>query len=108
MLSLPFADTSRYTANSTLTLTPVQQTRALFFVDLLEQVVEVISDDILENNILPVIYQLLGDEQSKALFESAHAVILGVFEAKKPVSRELACVYAKILIEVRRTDFGIY
>jgi hypothetical protein len=51
---------------------------------------------------------LLGDEQSKALFESAHAVILGVFEAKKPVSRELACVYAKILIEVKRTDFGIY
>jgi hypothetical protein len=70
-------------------------------VDLLEQVVDLINDSILENDILPVIYQLLGDDHSKALFESAHAVVLSVFEAKKPVSRELACVYAKILIEVR-------
>lgn len=80
----------------------MQQTRVLFFVDLLEQVVDLINDSILENDILPVIYQLLGDDHSKALFESAHAVVLSVFEAKKPVSRELACVYAKILIEVRR------
>lgn len=62
---------------------------------------EVINDDVLEDDILPVIYQLLGHGQGKALFESAHAVVLGIFEAKKPVSRELACVYAKILIEVR-------
>ncbi|KAG2175163.1 hypothetical protein INT44_007651 [Umbelopsis vinacea] len=93
-------DISKYSTNRTLALTPVQQTRLLFFVDLLEQVVDLINDSILENDILPVIYQLLGDGgHSKALFESAHAVVLSIFEAKKPVSRELACVYAKILIE---------
>ncbi|GAB5593923.1 hypothetical protein Unana1_08823 [Umbelopsis nana] len=91
--------TARYTSNNTLALTPVQQTRVLYFVDLLEQVVELIKDDVLENDILPVIYQLLGNDQSKALFESSHAVVLAIFEAKKPVSRELACVYAKILID---------
>ncbi|KAH8551542.1 hypothetical protein BGW37DRAFT_44021 [Umbelopsis sp. PMI_123] len=90
---------SKYSANRALTLTSVQQTRVLFFVDFLEQVVDLINDSILENEILPVIYQLLGDDYSKALLESAHAVVLSVFEAKKPVSRELACVYAKILIE---------
>ncbi|KAI8578442.1 hypothetical protein K450DRAFT_246816 [Umbelopsis ramanniana AG] len=90
---------SKYSTNSTLALTSVQQTRVLFFVDLLEQVVDLINDSTLENDILPVIYQLLGDDHSKALFESAHAVVLSIFEAKKPVSRELACVYAKILIE---------
>lgn len=103
--------TARYTSNNTLALTPVQQTRVLYFVDLLEQVVELIKDDVLENDILPVIYQLLGNDQSKALFESSHAVVLAIFEAKKPVSRELACVYAKILIDVsinRAADGDFY
>lgn len=93
-------DTSKYTIDNALALSEVQQKRALFFVDLLEQVLESVDDNVLENDILPVIYQLLNYEHDKALFESAHAVVLCIFETKKPISRELACVYAKTLLDV--------
>jgi hypothetical protein len=97
-----FADTSKYTIDHTLALSEVQQKRVLFFVDLLEQVIESFNDNVLETDILPVIYQLLSDRDNQALFESAHAVVLCIFEAKKPISRELACIYAKTLLDVRK------
>ncbi|KAL0094080.1 hypothetical protein F4703DRAFT_1924801 [Phycomyces blakesleeanus] len=74
--------------------------RLLFYTNLIEQVMTYIEDQILEDVILPVIYPVLKWKsiQSKDLYESVHAAILSLLTAKKPVSREVAGVYANILI----------
>jgi hypothetical protein len=80
----------------------VKQSRLTFFTDLIEQVMKNVDDSILENDILPVIYPILKWKriENKDLYESAHTAVISAFIAEKPVSRELAGVYSKILIEV--------
>lgn len=81
----------------------VKQSRLTFFSDLVEQVMNSIDNNILENDILPVIYPILKWKRvaNKDLYESAHTAVISAFLAEKPVSRELAGVYSKILIEVK-------
>ncbi|KAF7732104.1 hypothetical protein EC973_006359 [Apophysomyces ossiformis] len=83
------------------TLSVAQQARLTFFTNLIEQVMQHTEDDVLEDHILPVIYPILSWKkvENKELFESAHAATLSVFSTQKPVAREVAGVYAKILIE---------
>lgn len=90
------------TTHPTSLLTPVQQSRLTFFTNLIEQVMKHLDDKVLEDRILPVIYPILKWKKdfNKDLYESAHAAVLSVFAAQKPVSRELAGVYAKIMLEV--------
>lgn len=80
----------------------VKQSRLTFFSDLVEQVMNSIENDVLENDILPVIYPILKWKRiaNKDLYESAHTAVISAFLSEKPVSRELAGVYSKILIEV--------
>lgn len=61
-----------------------------------------LDDDVLEKDILPIIYPILKWRriENKDLYESAHTAVISAFLAEKPVSRELAGVYSKILIEV--------
>ena len=62
-----------------------------------------IDDKVLEADILPVIYPVLKwkkPEENKDMYESAHAAVLAVFSAQKTVSRELAGVYAQMLVDV--------
>lgn len=62
-----------------------------------------IDDKVLEADILPVIYPVLKwkkPEENKDMYESAHAAVLAVFSAQKGVSRELAGVYAQMLVDV--------
>lgn len=61
-----------------------------------------LDDDVLEKDILPVLYPILKWRriENKDLYESAHTAVISAFLAEKPVSRELAGVYSKILIEV--------
>ncbi|KAI9252734.1 hypothetical protein EDC94DRAFT_525562 [Helicostylum pulchrum] len=82
-------------------LSIVKQSRLTFFSDLVEQVMSSIDDTVLENDILPVIYPILKWKriENKDLYESAHTAVISAFLAEKPVSRELAGVYSKILIE---------
>ncbi|KAI8393813.1 uncharacterized protein BYT42DRAFT_552311 [Radiomyces spectabilis] len=82
-------------------LSPGHTARLTFFTNLIEQVMKDIDDTILENDILPVIYPVLKWRKikNKELYESAHAAMLSIFAAEKPVSREVAGVYANILIE---------
>ncbi|GAA5795193.1 hypothetical protein HPULCUR_000547 [Helicostylum pulchrum] len=90
-------------------LSIVKQSRLTFFSDLVEQVMSSIDDTVLENDILPVIYPILKWKriENKDLYESAHTAVISAFLAEKPVSRELAGVYSKILIEVRDTNFPV-
>lgn len=90
------------TTNTVELLSITKQTRLLFFTDLTEQVMKSIDDEVLEQHILPVIYPVLKWKriENRDLYESAHTVVLNTFLTKKPVSRELAGVYAKILIDV--------
>lgn len=80
----------------------VKQSRLTFFTDLIEQVMSNVDDAVLENDILPVIYPVLKWKriENKDLYESAHTAVITAFIAEKPISRELAGVYAKILIDV--------
>jgi hypothetical protein len=80
----------------------VKQSRLCFFTDLCEQVIKSIDDHVLENDILPVIYPILKWKriENKNLYESAHTVVISAFIAEKDISRELAGVYANILINV--------
>jgi hypothetical protein len=82
----------------------VKQSRLTFFTDLIEQVMKNVDDQVLENDILPVIYPILKWRriENKDLYESAHTAVISAFIAEKPVSRELAGVYSKILIEVKQ------
>ncbi|KAG0170004.1 hypothetical protein DFQ30_002992 [Apophysomyces sp. BC1015] len=82
-------------------LSSAHQSRLTFFTNLVEQVMSDIDDAVLEEDILPVIYPILlwKRVENQELFESAHAAILGIFSAQKPVAREVAGVYAKILIK---------
>ncbi|KAI7900459.1 uncharacterized protein BX663DRAFT_517699 [Cokeromyces recurvatus] len=82
-------------------LSIVNQSRLTFFTDLIEQVMKAIDDKVLENDILPVIYPILKwkNVKNKNLYESVHTVVITAFVTEKPVSRELAGVYSKILIE---------
>ncbi|KAI9487541.1 MAG: hypothetical protein EXX96DRAFT_553687 [Benjaminiella poitrasii] len=105
-LSLAFKEyaSSKFVSNdkhSVELLSMVKQSRLTFFTDLIEQVMKEVDDEVLENDILPVIYSVLKWKriENKNLYESAHTVIITAFIAEKPVSRELAGVYAKILIE---------
>lgn len=61
-----------------------------------------IDDKVLDRDILPVIYPVLKwkEPANKDLYESAHAAVLAVFSAQKPVAREVAGVYAQIMIDV--------
>lgn len=70
---------------------------------MVEQVIGSIDDDVLENDILPVIYPILKWKRiaNKDLYESAHTAVISAFLTEKSVSRELAGVYSNILIEVR-------
>ncbi|KAG1115966.1 hypothetical protein G6F42_013814 [Rhizopus arrhizus] len=83
-------------------LSMVKQSRLTFFTDLIEQVMSNVDDSVLENDILPVIYPVLKWKriENKDLYESAHTAVITAFIAEKPISRELAGVYAKILIDV--------
>ncbi|KAG1457491.1 hypothetical protein G6F46_006778 [Rhizopus delemar] len=89
------------TTNTVELLSITKQTRLLFFTDLTEQVMKSIDDEVLEQHILPVIYPVLKWKriENRDLYESAHTVAISTFLTKKPVSRELAGVYAKILID---------
>ncbi|KAF1797372.1 hypothetical protein V8B55DRAFT_1516668 [Mucor lusitanicus] len=82
-------------------LSMVKQSRLTFFTDLIEQVMANVDDQVLENDILSVIYPVLKWKriENKDLYESAHTAVITAFIAEKPVSRELAGVYAKILID---------
>lgn len=90
-------------------LSIVKQSRLTFFSDLVEQVMSSIDDAVLENDILPVIYPILKWKriENKDLYESAHTAVISAFLAEKPVSRELAGVYSKILIEVRDREITV-
>ncbi|KAI9279631.1 hypothetical protein BY458DRAFT_487868 [Sporodiniella umbellata] len=95
---------SFYTKDTTPTvelLSRVQQTRLLFFTDLTEQVMKHLDDSVLEESILPVIYPILQWKQieNRALYESAHTVVIHIFLNEKPVAHALAGVYAKLLID---------
>ncbi|KAI7872952.1 hypothetical protein BDF14DRAFT_51846 [Spinellus fusiger] len=72
----------------------------LFFTDLAEQTMKVVDDDVLENALLPCIYSLLKQTSPipKKLYESAHTAMLSVMAAHKPIAREVASVYAQLLI----------
>jgi hypothetical protein len=85
-------------------LSPVKQARLTFFTDLIEQVMPSVDDQVLENDILPIIYPVLKWKriENRDLYESAHTAVISAFLSEKPVSRELAGVYSKILIEVRQ------
>ncbi|CEP12824.1 hypothetical protein [Parasitella parasitica] len=82
-------------------LSMVKQSRLTFFTDLIEQVMSHVDDQVLENDILPVIYPVLRWKriENKDLYESAHTAVISAFIAEKPISRELAGVYARILID---------
>lgn len=83
-------------------LSMVKQSRLTFFSDLIEQVMDELDDEVLEQDILPVLYPVLKWKriENKDLYESAHTAVISAFLAQKPISRELAGVYAKILIDV--------
>ncbi|KAI8885472.1 hypothetical protein K501DRAFT_245947 [Backusella circina FSU 941] len=105
-ISLAFKEygTNAFTSDSTDTvelLSNLQQSRLTFFTDLVEQVVGPLDDKVFENDILPVIYPILKWKkvENKNLYESAHTAVISAFIAEKPVSRELAGVYGKILID---------
>ncbi|ORZ01546.1 hypothetical protein BCR43DRAFT_522379 [Syncephalastrum racemosum] len=94
----------KYTTDSTPTtslLTATQQSRLVFFTNLIEQVMSSIDDKVLDQDILPVIYPVLKwkEPANKDLYESAHAAVLAVFSAQKPIAREVAGVYAQIIID---------
>ncbi|KAI9027343.1 hypothetical protein CLU79DRAFT_741460 [Phycomyces nitens] len=82
-------------------LSTVHISRLLFYTNLIEQVMPYIEDPVLEDMILPIIYPVLKWDpiRSKDLYESVHAAILSLLAAKKPVAREVAGVYANILIK---------
>lgn len=95
----------RYTDDSTPPvhlLSPIQQLRLLFYTNLVEQVIGQLDDHVLEVYILPAIYPILRwkKNENKDLYESAHAAVLAIFSSQKLVSRELAGIYATILLEV--------
>ncbi|KAI9316799.1 hypothetical protein BX666DRAFT_1858328 [Dichotomocladium elegans] len=85
----------------TAMLSQLQLSRLTFFTNLTEQVMAYIDDNVLEQDILPVIYPILKwrKPESKDMYESAHAATLAVFSAKKDISREVSGIYAKILID---------
>jgi hypothetical protein len=91
-------------------LSNTKQSRLTFFTDLVEQVVGSLDDKVFENDILPVIYPILKWKkvENKNLYESAHTAVISAFIAEKPVSRELAGVYGKILIDVSRPNKCFY
>ncbi|KAI8646413.1 hypothetical protein BD408DRAFT_410188 [Parasitella parasitica] len=82
-------------------LSMVKQSRLTFFTDLIEQVMSRVDEQVLERDILPVIYPVLKWKriENKDLYESAHTALISAFITEKPVSRELAGVYARILID---------
>ncbi|OBZ82587.1 hypothetical protein A0J61_09363 [Choanephora cucurbitarum] len=85
----------------TESISKTKQARLIFFTDLVEQVIKNVDDQVLEEDILPVIYPILKWKtvENQALYESAHTVIISAFLAEKPISRELAAVYASLLIK---------
>ncbi|KAI8332634.1 hypothetical protein BC941DRAFT_436113 [Chlamydoabsidia padenii] len=104
-MSLSFREygSNSYTYDQTPTvnlLSPIQLNRLLFFMNLAEQVMTELDDQVVECDILPVIYPILKWKTiiDKDLYESAHAATLSIFAAQKPISRELAGGYASILI----------
>ncbi|KAI8330404.1 hypothetical protein EDC96DRAFT_452165 [Choanephora cucurbitarum] len=82
-------------------ISKTKQARLIFLTDLVEQVIKHVDDQVLEEDILPVIYPVLKWKtvENQALYESAHTVIISTFVAEKPISRELAAVYATLLIK---------
>ncbi|KAI8982120.1 hypothetical protein BDF20DRAFT_865035 [Mycotypha africana] len=106
LISLAFKDyaTQKYLPDNTESyelLSMVKQTRLTFFTDLSEQVMQAIDERLFEEDILPVIYPILKWRriENKALYESAHSCVISAFTSEKAVSKELAGVYGKILIE---------
>ncbi|CAO3625664.1 unnamed protein product [Cunninghamella blakesleeana] len=105
LISLAFREygINKFTTDQTpLTsmLSTVQRSRLLFFVNLIEQVMKPLKDNVLEEDVLPVIYPIVKWKTilDKDLFESSHAAILSIFSSQKEISRELAGVYANLLI----------
>ncbi|ORZ05842.1 hypothetical protein BCR42DRAFT_427873 [Absidia repens] len=105
LMSLAFREygSNSYTSDqtpSTNIISHIQRCRLLFFMNLAEQVMPELDEQVLEQDILPVIYPILKWKTiiDKDLYESAHAATLSIFSAQKPVSRELAGGYASILI----------
>ncbi|KAI8060355.1 hypothetical protein BC940DRAFT_312158 [Gongronella butleri] len=106
LTSLAFKEygTPQFTVDQTPTtslLSSTHSARLLFFMNMVEQVMDTLEDRVLDNDVLPVMYPILKWDTilDKDLYESAHAAVLSVFANQKPVSRELAGVYATILLD---------
>ncbi|CAO3622300.1 unnamed protein product [Mucor hiemalis] len=106
LLSLAFKEyaPAAYTSDTTPAvelLSHVKQSRLTFFSDLIEQVMSSLDDEVLEKDILPILYPILKWRriENKDLYESAHTAVISAFLDEKPVSRELAGVYSQILID---------
>lgn len=87
----------------------MKQSRLTFFSDLIEQVMSSLDDEVLEKDILPILYPILKWRriENKDLYESAHTAVISAFLVEKPVSRELAGVYSQILIDVNIQNVNI-
>ncbi|KAK0551440.1 hypothetical protein OC845_002152 [Tilletia horrida] len=76
----------------------LQETSSTYFMLVAEQLVAVLPDKMIEQLVLPVCKPYLTDAANKDAFESAHAVLLAIFEEDKGVVEDLAPYYIQLLI----------
>ncbi|KAI8054375.1 hypothetical protein BDF22DRAFT_678789 [Syncephalis plumigaleata] len=79
----------------------------LFYFDLIEQNVDIISDIQLAEEILPLARPYLDSKFCQDAFESAHSVLLSIFLKRKPLAIQLGPYYANWLLDSYPTLLNI-
>lgn len=77
---------------------PMCRARVVYYLNMVEQVVSLMPDEQLEA-ILRLLSPYLSDSNHVDLFEASHSVVLAIFEKNQRISKTLAPVYVKIILD---------
>ena len=77
---------------------PMSRARVVYYLNMVEQVVSLMPDEQLEA-ILRLLSPYLSDSDHVDLFEASHSVVLAIFERNQRISKTLAPLYVKIILD---------
>ncbi|KAL1921810.1 uncharacterized protein VTP21DRAFT_10452 [Calcarisporiella thermophila] len=75
-----------------------QRSKLLFWMDAIERLMPVLEDEILEEDVIPLVFPYLRNIGDKDLYESAHSVVLALLSNQKRISKQVSIDYADILL----------
>lgn len=102
--SLALLDFIRPDVPGTLEANRARRAKATYYMDVAEQLIPSLSEPVIEAELLPICYPYLVSDESnddayRDAYESAHSVMLSVFASSKRVVKDLAPIYARLLLD---------